>query len=166
MEASKAYHHQKLQDFNQLWETDGDVLGHAWCLLHFSPDTIKYAAYQDTLQKLESGSTQRPQMSHKRVLLHNNTRPHTAHAIVNLLERRGWEILEHPPYSPNRAPSDIHLFPNRNKHSRAKRFISHDVKHEVQTWLRGQDPTFYRHGFEKWISRLDKCLKRGYYKNK
>jgi len=35
-----------------------------------------------------------------------------------------------------------------------------DVKHEVQAWLRGQDPTFYRQGFEKWISRLDKCLNR------
>ena len=37
---------------------------------------------------------------------------------------------------------------------------AHDVKHEVQTWLRGQDPTFYRQGFEKWISRLDKCINR------
>jgi hypothetical protein len=35
-----------------------------------------------------------------------------------------------------------------------------DVKHEVQTWLRGQDPTFYRQGFEKWISRIDKCINR------
>jgi len=43
----------------------------------------------------------------------------------------------------------------------AKRFKSHDdVKHEVQTWLRGQDPTFYQQGFDKWISCLDKCLNR------
>jgi hypothetical protein len=35
-----------------------------------------------------------------------------------------------------------------------------DVKHEVQKWLRGQDPTFYRQGFEKWISRLEKCINR------
>jgi hypothetical protein len=35
-----------------------------------------------------------------------------------------------------------------------------DLKHEVQTRLRGQDPTFYRQGFEKWISRLDKCINR------
>ena len=55
---------------------------------------------------------------------------------------------------------DFHLFPNTKKHLRAKRFKSHDVKHEVQTWLRGQDPTFYRQGFEKWISRLAKCLNR------
>jgi hypothetical protein len=47
------------------------------------------------------------------------------------------------------------------KHLRAKRFKSHDeVKHEVQTWLLRQDPTFYRQGFEKWISRLDKCINR------
>jgi len=47
------------------------------------------------------------------------------------------------------------------KHLRAKRFKSHDhVKHEVQTWLPDQDPTFYQQGFEKWISRLDKCLNR------
>jgi histone-lysine N-methyltransferase SETMAR len=78
------------------------------------------------------------------------------------MERWGWEILEHPPYSPDLAPADFHLFPNKKKHLRAKRFKSHDdVKPEVQTWLRGQDPTFYRQGFEKWISRLDKCLNRG-----
>jgi len=78
---------------------------------------------------------------------------------VNLLER--WEILEHPPYSPDLAPSDFDLFPNMKKHLRAKQFKSHDdVKHEVQTWLPGQDPTFYQQGFEKWISLLDNCLNR------
>jgi len=103
-----------------------------------------------------------PQMSDKRVLLlHDHARPHTAQATVNLLEQWGWEILEHPPYSPDLAPSDFHLFPNMKKHLRSKRFKSHDdVKHEVQTWLRGQLPTFHRQGFEKWISCLDKCLNR------
>ena len=80
---------------------------------------------------------------------------------VNLLERWSWEILEHPPYSPDLAPSDFHFFSNMKKRLHAKRFKSHDnVKHEVQTWLRGQDPTFYQQGFEKWIFRLDKCLNR------
>ena len=104
----------------------------------------------------------RPQMSDKRaLLLHDNVRPHAAHATVNRLERWDWETLEHPPFSPDLAPSDFHLFPNMKKHLRAKRFKSHyDVKHEVQTWLPDQDPTFYQQGFEKWISRLDKCLNR------
>jgi len=95
------------------------------------------------------------------LLLHDNAQPHTAHATVNLLERWDWEILEHPPYSPDLLPSDFHLFPNMKKHLHAKRFKSHDdVKHEMQTWLPGQDPTFYQQGFEKWTSRLDKCLNR------
>jgi len=104
----------------------------------------------------------KPQMSDKRVLLlHDNARPHTTHVTVNLLERWGWEILEHPRYSPDLAPSDFHLFPKMKKHLRAKRFKSHDdVKHEVQKWLRGRDPTFYRQGFEKWVSHLEKCLDR------
>ena len=75
------------------------------------------------------------------------------------VERWGWGILEHVPYSPDLAPSDFHLFPNMKKHVCAKRFKSHDdVKPDVQSWLRGQDPTFYRQGFKKWISLLDKCL--------
>jgi hypothetical protein len=44
--------------------------------------------------------------------------------------------------------------------TRARAHTHDDVKHAVQTWLRGQDPTFYRQGFEKWISRLDKCINR------
>jgi len=95
------------------------------------------------------------------LLLHDNAGLHTAPVTANLLERWGWENLEHPSYSPGPAPSDFHLFPNMKKHLHAKRFKSHDdVKHEVQTWLRGQDPTFYVQGFEKWISHLDKCFNR------
>ena len=33
------------------------------------------------------------------------------------MERWGWEILEHPSYSPDLAPSDFHLFPNMKKTS-------------------------------------------------
>ena len=33
------------------------------------------------------------------------------------MEQWGWEILEHPTYSPDLAPSDFHLFPNMKKTS-------------------------------------------------
>jgi len=111
---------------------------HGGLLLHFSPpnETVNSAAYQATLKKIKRAvQRKRPQMSDKRMLLlQDNAQPHTAHATVNLLERWGWEILEHPPYSPDLAPSDFHLFPNVKKHLHAKRFKSHDyIKHEVQT---------------------------------
>jgi len=97
---------------------------HGVLLLHFSPpnETVNSAAYQATLKKLKRAvQCKRPQMLDKRVLLlHDNARPHTACATVNLLERWSWEILEHPPYSPDLAPSDFHLLPNMKKHLRAK----------------------------------------------
>ena len=139
---------------------------HDVLLLHFSlaNETVNSAAYQANLKKLKRAvQRKRPQMSDKgMLLLHDNARPHTTHATVNLLEQWGWEILQHPTYNLDQAPSDFHLFPNMKKHLRAKRLKSHDdvVKHEVETWLHGQDPIFYRQGFEKWISRLDKCFNR------
>lgn len=36
------------------------------------------------------------------------------------------ELLEHPPYWLDLAPSDIHLFPNLKKLMRGKRFSSSD----------------------------------------
>jgi len=55
----------------------------------------------------------RPQYNerHDKVILqHGNARPHVAKVIKTYLETLKWEVLPHPPYSPNVAPSDYHLF--------------------------------------------------------
>jgi histone-lysine N-methyltransferase SETMAR len=44
------------------------------------------------------------------VLLHDNVHPHTAACIRALLELFSWELFGHPPYSPDLALSDYHLF--------------------------------------------------------
>ncbi|GFY04753.1 histone-lysine N-methyltransferase SETMAR [Trichonephila clavipes] len=46
---------------------------------------------------------------------HDNARPHTANRTTALVERFGWEMVSHPPYSPDLAPSDFHLFPELKK---------------------------------------------------
>ena len=44
------------------------------------------------------------------IILHDNTRSHTA-AVTDLLRRRQWEIVEHPPYSPGMSPCDyVHFY--------------------------------------------------------
>ena len=48
------------------------------------------------------------------VMIHDNARPHTAAATQNLITTFGWEQFDHPPYSPNLAPSDFHLFLHLN----------------------------------------------------
>jgi transposase len=44
------------------------------------------------------------------VLLHDNVLPHTAAHSRALLEHFNWELFDHPPKSPDLAPSDYHLF--------------------------------------------------------
>lgn len=41
---------------------------------------------------------------------HDNARPHCARRTMEKNNELGWEVLLHPPYTPDIAPSDIHLF--------------------------------------------------------
>jgi transposase len=86
--------------------------------------TINAAAYHETLKRLkEVIQRKRPGLLTKGLgvlLLHDNARPHSAATTVNLLNSYGWKILPHPPYSPDLAPSEIHLFPKMKKHLRGQ----------------------------------------------
>jgi histone-lysine N-methyltransferase SETMAR len=42
--------------------------------------------------------------------LHDNVCPHTAALTMATLLKLKWDVLPHPPYSPDLAPSDYHLF--------------------------------------------------------
>lgn len=44
------------------------------------------------------------------IFLYDNSRPHAAKILKETLELLGWEGFSHPPYSPDIAPSDYHLF--------------------------------------------------------
>ncbi|VDP07459.1 unnamed protein product [Heligmosomoides polygyrus] len=45
--------------------------------------------------------------------LHNNARPHAENITLQKIDELGWELLSHPPYSPDLGPSDYHLFRSR-----------------------------------------------------
>ncbi|KAJ4439329.1 hypothetical protein ANN_07451 [Periplaneta americana] len=93
------------------------------------------------------------------VLLHDNARPHTARDTQNLISKFGREQIDHPPYSPDLAPSDFHLFLHLKKFLGGQRFDGDDeVKTAVREWFASQ---FYKEGIERLVPRLDKCLNNG-----
>ena len=58
-------------------------------------------------------------------LLHDSAHPHTAQQTQTLpLEQIHWDIFEHPPYSPDLAPSDFFLFSKLKENLAGKRFAN------------------------------------------
>ena len=70
------------------------------------------------------------------IILHDNARPHVANKTANKLRKFHWELLEHPPYSPDLAPSDFNLFSLLKKFLAGQRFTCDDeVKAAVRQWF-------------------------------
>ena len=58
------------------------------------------------------------------LFLHNNAPAHRALATRKKVAYLGFEYLDHPPYSPDLAPSDSHLFPGLKKQLKGRHFLS------------------------------------------
>ncbi|KFM74002.1 Histone-lysine N-methyltransferase SETMAR, partial [Stegodyphus mimosarum] len=54
------------------------------------------------------------------LLLHDNARLYVTPEARNTTKRLGWETLPHPPYFPDLAPTDYHLFHSMDNHLRGK----------------------------------------------
>jgi len=66
----------------------------------------------------------------KRVLfLHDNAPAHQALATQMKLVYLGFQCLDHPPYSPDLAPSDYYLFPGLKKQLKGHDFLSDGEGH-------------------------------------
>jgi transposase len=49
------------------------------------------------------------------LILHDNVRPHASGAVSEILEKYGWQLFPHPPYSPDMSRPDFDLFPKLKK---------------------------------------------------
>ncbi|UYV85020.1 hypothetical protein LAZ67_X004295 [Cordylochernes scorpioides] len=92
---------------------------------------------------------------------HDNARPHTARQTTALIEEFGWELVSHPPYSPDVAPSDFLLFPELKKNLGGTQFQDdYELEEAVLGFLCGQAAEFFDSGLHKWVSRMQKCVER------
>jgi len=70
-----------------------------------------------------------------------------------------WAKGPHPPYSPDLAPSDYHLFGPMKKMLGRQKFTSDtEVQSVVRQWLGQQPASFFASGIQKLVDRWDKSL--------
>ena len=123
--------------------------------------TINADYYTRVLRKLAKIiAEKRPGKLHRRVLFHHDNAPaHGARKTQAVLCEFRWEIIQHPPYSPDLAPSDFFLFPNLKKSLKGIQHSSvEDVKKAALTWFSSQGPQFYADGLKGWYQRLQKYI--------
>jgi len=93
------------------------------------------------------------------LFLHDNAPVQRTLATQKKLAYLAFPCLDHPPYSPDLAPSDYHLFPGLKKQSKGRHFSSDaEVIAVAETWLDGQPSEFISSGLQKLEQRTRKCI--------
>jgi len=135
------------------WDSQGPILEH----YQERGSTINSACNNEMLidrLKPEFRSKHRGQLSEGIVLLHDNACPHTAAHTVETIQKLKFEVLAHPPCSPDLAPSDYHLFSPLTEALRGLQFTSdQELKEVVHAWLTSQPKTFFSEGIKKFVQR-------------
>ena len=98
---------------------------------------------------------ERPELiNRKGIIFHDNARPHTSLMMTRQkLRELGWEVLMHPPYSPDIASSDYHLF--RSLQNSLNGVASKDAcENHLKQFFDQKPQKFYRDGImalpQKW----------------
>ncbi|KAG5324874.1 MOS1T transposase, partial [Pseudoatta argentina] len=95
----------------------------------------------------------------KVILLHDNARPHVAKPVKTYLETLKWEVLPHPPYSPDIAPSNFHLFRSMTHGLADRRFHSYEEAQKwIDSWIASKDMSFFRRGIHVLPERWEKVV--------
>jgi len=120
--------------------------------------TINSQRYIETLTALKR-RIERIGIRNETLLQHDNARPYTSAATRDVIQRLDFSALPHPPYSPDLAPSNFHLFPKLKAHLKGQRFsCEEEVNSAVRKWFQKQNTNFFKDGFQKLVQRWRKCI--------
>ena len=123
------------------WDAKGVIM------LDFLPkrSSITGVYYANLLDQLSAAirEKRRGKLSKGALLQQGYARVPTCKVAMDAVERNGYELIPHPVYSPDRAPSDFFLFPNLIKDIRGLHFRSdEEVVTAVEERVNGKDSDF------------------------
>jgi len=132
-----------------LWDKDGILF------IDYLPkgQTINAEYHSSLLVQLKDilKEKRRAKVTKGVLFLHDNAPAHWALATQKKLAYLGFQSLDHPPYSPDLAPLDYHLFPGLKKQLKGYHFSSDvEVIAAMETWLDRQHSEF----FFEWLAKV------------
>ena len=124
-------------------------------------NTVNSARYTETIKNLRQRVCRVRRSTLPILLLHDNARPHTAHATIDALETLKFEVLSHLSYSRDLAPSDFHFLPHLKWDLKGTHFTSDDERKQAVTpWIKQRTPEFFIDGMCKLVLRWEKYIER------
>lgn len=122
--------------------------------------TITGKYYASLLDRLNDEiKKKRPHLPKEKIPYHHGNSP--AHSSLKATGKliKLYELLPHPPYSPDLAPTDYYLFPSLKRWLEGRRFMSNDeVIAEVDAYFEEFDKSYYSKGIEMLEDRYTKCI--------
>jgi len=145
-----AHHAPKIPSAKILWKIFASIFWNQDNILPFDylskAQTIiaEYYSFllvqlKDTLKKKVRGKVTKGYL-----ILHDNAPAHRALATQKKLAHLGFQCLVRPPYSPDLAPSDYHMFLGLKNQLKSRHFSSDsDVVAAQEIWLDGHSDFFF-----------------------
>ncbi|GFV36022.1 mariner Mos1 transposase [Trichonephila clavipes] len=132
------------------WDTHGIIF------IDYLKKGKKRDYYVALLERLKCEiAEKRPHLKKKKVLFHQDNAPcHKSMKSMAKLHELGFELLPHPPYTPNLAPSDFFLFSDLKKMLAGQKFrTDEEVIAETEAYFEAKDKSYYKNGIEKLYGR-------------
>ena len=116
-------------------------------------DSKKYCVQLEKVDQKSKGKYE------KVYFLHDNERPHASKQTMKKLLDLKWFVLPHPPYSPDLAPTDYHLFRSLSSYLKDKSFDNEgELKWELQKFFDSKPEKIYLDGIFSLYDRWQKVL--------
>ena len=117
--------------------------------------------YNRLLGHLKAEITKKgPHLVKKKILLHQDNPPcHKSLKTITKMHELGFELLLLPPYSPDLASSDYHLFFKLKKILCGNRFgPDKEVIAKTESYFEGKDKLFYKSNIKKLKKDWNNCI--------
>jgi hypothetical protein len=116
--------------------------------------------YSDLLSKIGPNCSKLQGKQDRIYFLHDSARRHIAKSMREKLLKLGWVTVPHPPYSPDLAPTDYHLYRSLSNHLHEKKFDDENYfQMDLLNFFGEKSQDFYERGIlslpERWRQVID-----------